>query len=149
MQRVRYDFQLSRFGSRVWRRRFCFSQGTKGRRGSACCRRAGRGGGTMQSTRSASMRARRMLPSPDWLEDMLPLSVRRPSACAGLRRRRFRWLRLRKPILLSLSARVTSLGLGLRDGSGCAYRGAKDAASCHFIRGGWDDPNCARPTRAF
>src|SRR5438552_4298239 len=25
----------------------------------------------------------------------------------------------------------------------------KAAASHHFIRGGWNDPNCARPTRAF
>ena len=25
----------------------------------------------------------------------------------------------------------------------------KAAASYHFLRGGWDDPNCARPTRAF
>jgi hypothetical protein len=25
----------------------------------------------------------------------------------------------------------------------------KTAASCHSIRGGRDDPNCARPTRAF
>ena len=31
-------------GSRVWRRRFCFSRGTRGRWESACCRRAGRGG---------------------------------------------------------------------------------------------------------
>jgi len=23
------------------------------------------------------------------------------------------------------------------------------AVNYHFIRGGWDDPNCARPTRAF
>src|SRR5947209_3928487 len=26
---------------------------------------------------------------------------------------------------------------------------SKAAANYHFIRGGWDDPNCARPTRAF
>ena len=31
-------------GKRVWRRRFCFPQGTRGRRESACCRRvAGEG----------------------------------------------------------------------------------------------------------
>jgi hypothetical protein len=25
---------------------------------------------------------------------------------------------------------------------------SKAATNYHFIRGGWDDPNCARPTRA-
>ena len=25
----------------------------------------------------------------------------------------------------------------------------KAAANYHLVRGGWDDPNCARPTRAF
>ena len=33
----------------------------------------------MQSTRSASMRARRMSPSPDWWEDMLPLARTKPA----------------------------------------------------------------------
>jgi len=39
----------------------------------------------MQSTRSASMRARRMSPSPDWLEDMLPLARTKPAMPWGAR----------------------------------------------------------------
>ena len=39
----------------------------------------------MQSTRSASMRARRMSPSPDWLEDMLPLARTKPAMPCGAR----------------------------------------------------------------
>jgi len=35
------------------------------------------------STRSASMRARRMSPSPDWLEDMLPLARTKPAMPCG------------------------------------------------------------------
>ena len=31
----------------------------------------------------------------------------------------------------------------------CDKAVSKAAANHHFIRGGWDDPNCARPTRAF
>ena len=37
----------------------------------------------MQSTRSASMMARRMSPSPDWLEDMLPLARTKPAMPCG------------------------------------------------------------------
>ena len=34
--------------------------------------------------------------------------------------------------------------------AGCSKRpSSKAAANYHFIRGGWDDPNCARPTRGF
>jgi hypothetical protein len=34
--------------------------------------------------------------------------------------------------------------------AGCSKRpSSKAAAISHLLRGGWDDPNCARPTRAF
>ena len=39
----------------------------------------------MQSTRSASMRACLIVPSPDWLEDMLPLARTKPAMPWGAR----------------------------------------------------------------
>ena len=39
----------------------------------------------MQSTRSASMMARRMSPSPDWLDDMEPLASTKPAVPPGAR----------------------------------------------------------------
>jgi hypothetical protein len=34
--------------------------------------------------------------------------------------------------------------------AGCSKRSSSKAVTYyHFTRGGWDDPNCARPTRAF
>ena len=45
-------------------------------------------------------------------------------------------------------ARLSREKEGGEDLAGCSKGpSSKAAASYHLIRGGWDDPNCARPTR--
>ena len=61
----------------------CRGRGTTGRPGSASSRRAGPGSATMQSTRSASMMALRISPSPDWFDDIEPLASTKPAMPGG------------------------------------------------------------------